>query len=453
MADKSKNILEGMKRRFHDIVGFFNYELWRIRPENLSAKRWVFIRWIRTIVLAFRGFDENKCSLRASALTFYTLLSIVPAVALGFGIAKGFDMQKVLENELLERMRGQEEIISNVITFSNRLLDQTKGGVIAGVGIIVLVWLIIKLLGNIEKSFNDIWGVPYPRSFGRKLSDYLSILFIAPILIIVSSGITVFITTQGEYIARELELLGPVSTLISICLKALPYCVIWLLFTFIYIFMPNTKVNLKSGILGGIVAGTIYEIVQWFYITFQVGVTKYGAIYGGFAVLPLFMIWLQISWLILLFGAEITFAHQNVDTYEFEPEALLASASLKRLLALGISQICVKRFCKGDKPWGAREISNALGIAVRLTNQILYDLVQCGILAETVGTDEKDPLYQPARDLNLISINSVIHALDEHGNKDMPLADSEEIKMISKCMEKFADILNKSDANLLLKDI
>jgi len=149
MADKSKNILEGMKRRFHDIVGFFNYELWRIRPENLSAKRWVFIRWIRTIVLAFRGFDENKCSLRASALTFYTLLSIVPAVALGFGIAKGFDMQKVLENELLERMRGQEEIISNVITFSNRLLDQTKGGVIAGVGIILLVWLIIKLLGNI----------------------------------------------------------------------------------------------------------------------------------------------------------------------------------------------------------------------------------------------------------------------------------------------------------------
>jgi len=120
---------------------------------------------------------------------------------------------------------------------------------------------------------------------------------------------------------------------------------------------------------------------------------------------------------------------------------------------LGISQICVKRFYKGDSPWGAHEISNALGIAVRLTNQILYDLVQCGILTETVGTGEKDPLYQPARDLNLISINSVIQALDEHGNKDMPLADSEEIKKIRKSMEKFADILNKSDANLLLKDI
>jgi membrane protein len=217
--------------------------------------------------------------------------------------------------------------------------------------------------------------------------------------------------------------------------------------------MPNTKVNFKSGILGGIVAGTIYELVQWFYITFQVGVTKYSAIYGGFAVLPLFIIWLQVSWLILLFGAEITFAHQNVDTYELEPESLRASPSFKRLLALGIAQICIKNFYNGNKPWDAREISNALGIAVRLTNQILYDLVQCGVLAETVGTDEKDPLYQPARDLNLLTINSVIQALDGLGSKDMPLVNSEEIKKISKSMEEFTAIINNSEANLLLKDI
>jgi membrane protein len=452
---KSKDIFKALKRQFNfqDIISLFTDDLWRIRPETLSPKKWFFIRQMRTIVLAFRGFDEDKCSLRASALTFYSLLSIVPGVALGFGIAKGFDMQKALEEELLKKMQGQEEVVANIITFANRLLDQNKGGVIAGIGIVLLVWLIIKLLGNIEKSFNDIWGVPYPRTFGRKLSDYLSILFIAPILMIVSSGITVFITTQSKYITQKLELLGPVSNLISITLNVLPYCVIWLLFTFIYIFMPNTKVNFKSGILGGIVAGTIYELVQWFYITFQVGVSKYGAIYGGFAVLPLFMIWLQVSWMILLFGAEITFAHQNVDTYEFEPESLRASLSFKRLIALGITQICIRNFYNGDKPWGAREISNALGIAVRLTNQILYDLVQCGVLAETVGTDEKDPLYQPARDLNLLSINSVIQALDGLGNKELPLVRSEEIKKISKCMEEFTSVINKSDANLLLKDI
>jgi len=452
---KSKDIFKALKRQlsFQDVISLFTDELWRIRPGTIPPQKWFFIRQMRTIVLAFRGFDENKCSLRASALTFYSLLSIVPAVALGFGIAKGFDMQERLEEELLEKMRGQEEVISNVITFANKLLDQTKGGVIAGIGIVLLVWLIIKLLGNIEKSFNDIWGVPYPRTFGRKLSDYLSVLFIAPILIIVSSSITVFITTQSIYISKKLVLLGPVSTLISITLNLLPYCVIWLLFSFIYIFMPNTKVNLKSGILGGIVAGTIYQLVQWFYITFQVGVSKYGAVYSGFAALPLFMIWLQVSWLIVLFGAEIAFAHQNVDTYELEPESLRASPSFKRLLALGIAQICIKNFYNGDKPWSAGEISNALGIAVRLTNQLLYDLVQCGILAETVGTDEKDPLYQPARDLNLLSINSVIQALDGLGNKDMPLVTSEEIKNISKCLEEFAAVINNSEANLLLKDI
>jgi membrane protein len=452
---KSKDIFKTLKRQFNfqDIISLITDELWRIRPETLSPKKWFFIRWIRTIVLAFRGFDEDKCSLRASALTFYSLLSIVPAVALVFGIAKGFDMQKVLEEELLKKIQGQEEIISDIITFANRLLDQTKGGIIAGIGIVVLVWLIIQLLGNIETSFNDIWGVPYPRTFGRKLGDYLSVLFIAPILMIVSSSITIFIATQSAYITKRWDMVVPISPLILISLKALPYCVIWLLFSFIYIFMPNTKVNFKSGILGGIVAGTIYELVQWFYITFQVGVTKYSAIYGGFAVLPLFIIWLQVSWLILLFGAEITFAHQNVDTYELEPESLRASPSFKRLLALGIAQICIKNFYNGNKPWDAREISNALGIAVRLTNQILYDLVQCGVLAETVGTDEKDPLYQPARDLNLLSINSVIQALDGLGSKDMPLVNSEEIKKISKSMEEFTAIINNSEANLLLKDI
>jgi membrane protein len=403
--------------------------------------------------MAFRGFDEDKCGLRASALTFYSLLSIVPTVALAFGIAKGFGMQKILERELLEKMRGQEEVISNVITFANKMLDQTKGGLIAGIGILILIWLIIKLLGNIEKSFNDIWGVPHSRTFGRKLSDYLSVLFVAPILVILSSSVTVFITTQITMIAERIDLLGPISPIILFFLKILPYCVIWLLFTFIYIFIPNTKVRFRSGLLGGIVAGTLYQIVQWFYINFQVGVSKYGAIYGSFAVLPLFMIWLQISWLIVLFGAEITFAHQNLDTYELEPESLRASHSLKRLLALSIAHLCVKNFSIGEKPWSAGEISNSLGIPVRLTNQIIYDLVQGGILAESVGQEEKVPLFQPARDINILSINFIIKAIDEIGSKDIPLVDSEEVKKITKCIEEFTALIDNSEANLLLKEL
>jgi membrane protein len=374
-------------------------------------------------------------------------------MALAFGIAKGFGMQKILQKELLEKMKGQEEIVQQFINLANNTLEQTKGGLIAGIGIVILVLLIIKLLSNIEKSFNDIWGIAHPRPFGRKLSDYLSVLFVAPLLIILSSSITVFVTTKITLITNEINLLGPVSFIVLFLLKFLPYLFIWFLFSFMYIFMPNTKVSFKSGILRGIVAGTIYELVQWFYITFQVGVTKYGAIYGSFAVLPLFMIWLQISWLIVLFGAEITFAHQHVDTYELEPRSLDTSSSLKRLLALGIAHICINNFSRGDKPWNGGEIANALGIPVRLTNQILYDLVRCGILSETIGEDEKAPLYQPARDIDTLSINFIIQALDELGNKEIPLIHSEEIDRISECVEEIKKTIDNSEANLLLKDI
>ncbi|MFC1869623.1 YihY/virulence factor BrkB family protein [Thermodesulfobacteriota bacterium] len=428
-------------------------DLWRIPLETLSPKRSFLIKQLRIIVLAFKGFDEDKCSLRASALTFYSLLSVVPAAALAFGIAKGFGMQRLFEKELLEKMKGQEEVVTYIINFANATLNEAKGGLIAGIGIVLLVWLIVKLLGNIEKSFNEIWGVPHSRPLGRKLSDYLSILFVAPILFIMSSSITVFVTTQITRITQKIDLIGPISPVILFSLKALPYCVIWLLFTFVYTFMPNTKVRFRSGILGGIAAGTVYEIVQWIYITFQVGASKYGAIYGSFAVLPLFMIWLQVSWLIVLFGAEISFAHQNVETYELEPDALKVSHEFKRLLALRIAHICIKNFSNGEKPWTAGEISNALGIPVRLTNQILADLVQCRVLSETKGTNEKDPLYQPARDVDTLSINFIIQAFDGLGGRDLPLVHSEEIDRILECMKEFRSIIDNSKANLLLKNI
>ena len=432
---------------------FISDDLWRIRLGTLSRRKSFFFKQLRVIVLAFRGFDEDKCSLRASALTFYSLISIVPAAALGFGIAKGFGLQKILENELVERMRGQEEVVTYVITFANSMLEDARGGLIAGVGIVSLFYFIIKLLGNIEASFNDIWGIQHSRPLGRKLSDYLSILFVAPILFIMSSSITVFVTTQITRITQKIDLLGPLGPMILFSMKFLPYCVIWFLFTFVYIFMPNTKVHFRSGFLGGIVGGTIYGFVQWIYITFQVGVSKYGAIYGSFAVLPLFMIWLQVSWLIVLFGAEIAFAYQNVETYEFEPDSLSVSHSFKRLLALRIAHLCIRNFTRGEAPLSAEEISSSLEMPIRLTNQILYDLVQCRVLSEAVGKNEKSLLYQPARDVDSLSIGYIIRAFDGIGTDNLPLIHSEAMNRISESIKEFAHTIDHSKANLLLKDI
>ena len=444
-----------MKRSLNidKMINFFRQDIWRIRSQKLPRKWSFLLKQLRIIILAFRGFFENKCSLMASALTFYSLLSVVPTLALIFGVAKGFGLQKLLEEDLLERFRGQEEVIVRIIAFAHSVLENTRSGLIAGIGVTVLLWLIIKLLGNIENSFNEIWGIERARTFGRKLSDYLLVMLTCPMLLVASSSITVFISTQVTHITDRIALLGIFSPLVSLVVKGIPYYIIWVLFTFIFIIMPNTRVRFRSALLAGVVAGTLYQIVQQAYITFQIGVVKYGAIYGSFAALPLFLVWLQVSWLIIFFGAEISFASQNVGTYEFEQDSSRSSPSFKRMVALLIAHVCVKNFCNADKPWSAKQISHLLEIPTRLVNHLLFDLVQSHVLSAVRETSESEPLYQPAIDLNNLSLNYVIQAIDSLGRNNIPIALSEERGKIADCLKEFAAVIENSRANLLLKDI
>jgi membrane protein len=346
------------------IIRFLTVDIWRIRLRNLPRNQHFLIKQLRVILLALRGFYEDRCQLRASALTFYSLLSLVPVLAMAFGVAKGFGLDTTLTEQLSAlsaKFPAQKQIFDDFMVYANRLLDNTKGGAIAGIGVAVLFWTIIKMLGNIEKSFNSIWGVKKSRPIGRKLSDYLSIMLICPILFIVSSSATVFVAGRIELLVEKIALLGAISPLIFAILKLFPYCIVWVLFSFIYIFMPNAKINLRSGVLAGIVAGTIFQVVQWVYVTFQIGVAKYNAIYATFAALPLFLLWLQLSWLVVLFGAEISFAHQNVDTYEFEPDCLRASNRFRKLLALRMTHQLVKNFCAGEDPAATVRVDGGAG--------------------------------------------------------------------------------------------
>ena len=314
------------------IIDFLKNDIWQIRLKSYPRPKSFLIRQLRIIVLAVRGFNEDKCKFRASALTFYSLLSIVPVIAMFFGIAKGFGLQQRVQNLIKTRLLGQEEITEKIIAFSNSLLENTSGGFIAGIGVALLFWMIIKVLSNVESSFNEIWGVKKSRSIGRKFSDYLSIMLVCPILLVMAGSLNVAINSQLQLITQKFTILNAIGPLVFVLLKLLPYCSVWITFTFIFIFIPNTKVKLKSALIAGIIAGTIFQLTQWVYIVFQIGVAKYGAIYGSFAALPLFLFWLQISWLIVLFGAELSFAHQNVETYEFEKDCLSVSLSFKKLL-------------------------------------------------------------------------------------------------------------------------
>lgn len=445
--------MQHLRKTISDIIDFLSTDIWRISSKTSSGKKYFFIKQLRIVILSIRGFDEDRCQLSASALTFYSLLSFVPIVALAFGIAKGFGFEELLEKQLMEKFSGQEEILGQVIEFANALLENTRGGMIAGIGVAVLFWSVLKVLGHIERSFNDVWEIKEARSFGRKFGDYLSMMLIAPVLVIVSSSATVFVKTQVELITEKVALLGMFSPLILSSLNLFPYIVIWLLFTFIYVLMPNTKVNLGSALLAGVVAGTIFQVTQLLYITFQVGVARHNAIYGSFAALPLFLIWLQISWLIVLFGAEISFAHQNVDTYEFESDSRRISAGHKTLLSLQIAHLLVNTFSKGEPPLTASAISHILEIPFRLVRQILHELVQSGTLSEIRTDDEQTFSYQPSRNVNVYTVKYILDSLEQRGTDRIPVAQTNELKVLSQALKDFSEAMEQSPANRLLVDI
>jgi membrane protein len=432
---------------------FATVDIWRIRLKGLPATRALPIKYARIFLAAFNAFAEHRCQLRASALTFFSLLSVVPVVAMAFGIAKGFALQKLLEQRLLGEFPGQEEVLLKVFEFANAFLENTKGGLIAGVGVIVLFWTIIKVLGNIEDSFNDIWGVVKARTLARKATDYLSIMLTAPVLLILSSSVTVFITTQVEFIAGKLELLGALRPLITFALKAAPYTIMWVLFAFVYVFIPNTKTHIPSCIFAGIVGGTIYQAVQWFYVKFQVGVAQYNAIYGSFAALPLFLVWLQLSWLIVLAGAEIAYAHQTADTHEFRPDALRASAAFRRLLSLRVAGLLCRRFASSPEPLTLPAILGATEMPEILLRTILDDLRDAGIVSVVASPVGREPGYQPALDTSLLTVKYVLDALEQQGVSDIPVARTPELEALSKSLSIFGALVETSPANKLLKDI
>ncbi len=435
------------------IVEYLVVGIWRVRLQDLPKKKSIFINPLRVFVLTLRKFDSDKCSLRASSLTFYALLSIVPVFAMAFGIAKGFGYENMLRDQLMARFAGQEEVFALIIGFAHTLLENTRGGMVAGIGVVVLLWTVIKVLYHIEYSFNEIWEIKSPRSLKRRLSNYISFMVVGPILLIASGSMTVFINSHILLVTERVALISFMGPFTFLLLKLVPYVLIWTIFTFAYIAMPNIKVNFKSALLAAVIAGTAYQLAQWGYIYFQVGIARYNAIYGSFAALPLFLIWLEISWLIVLFGAEISYAHQNADDYEFEHDCLEASPYLRKLLALQVTHYFAKNFAKGKGVLSASLIHDNLNIPYPLVHWILDNLEETKIILRAKGGYSIEPRYQIAKDINELSVNSVLDAIEKRGINTLPIAPASSYVTISRMLGDFKETIDKSPANRLLKDI
>ena len=437
-------------RRVDAIIHFFKTDIWRITRGDVSPLRFLVVEIVKKLMLAIRFFTAKRVLQKASALTYSTLLAIVPILAVVFAIARGFGYNKYIEVWFRDAFQSQPQAADVIIGFVNSYLVHTQSGVFLGIGLLFMLYTVLMLVSNVEDSFNEIWQVKTPRSIFRTFTDYLAMFFVFPILIVVSSGVSIFVATMANQMPNFLMLGTAVRTLIDL----IPYVLMSAMFIALYIFMPNTHVNPMSAVVPGILAGIAMQGLQFVYIHSQVFLSSYNAIYGSFAALPLFMLWVQISWTICLFGAELSYTNQNLDYYDYDANTGEVSHRYKIMLcALLMSRIC-RRFANGQKPYSALELREETTIPIRFVNDLLYDLREAGLLIE-VTSDEKGETsrYLPAEDIRNLTVGTMIDRLESHGNWKIALDVSELFTdKWSKAME-LRSIYLRDARNILLQEL
>ncbi len=436
------NLVTVIKTSWH----FVSEKIWHIRLDKVDKRQGFFLRQLRIFSLAVQGFNEDKCLTKATALTFYTLFSIVPILALVFAISKSVGYEKALQTEILNNYPEYASFLTTAFTSANSMLANTKGGVIAGVGVLLLLWSVLKLLVSIEANFNEIWEIKKGRSWIRKVTDYLTVMLIGPLFLIIAGGLTVAIQTK----VGNIHMLDVAS---KVFIKILAYVLVTGVFTFLYLVLPNTKVSFKSAVVAGFIAMILFEILQWAYVKFQIGANQLNAIYGGFAALPLFLIWVQYSWYVVLFGAELAFANQNVDHYELENEITKLSVRYKKVIALMIANLVGKGFYNGEKSLSSIEIAQRLDLPVRLARNIINEFVAAGIFIELRTDKTKEILYQPGITESKFTVKNVIELLEKNGVNTLPINDTNELIHINQLMRDLDKSLDTELGNTNIKDI
>ena len=351
----------------------------------------------RVLFVSVKRYCADQHKERAVALTYYTLFAIVPLAALSFGIAKGFDIESRLRLVLNERFGQHEELLKYVYQFADTTLKQSSGGLVAGVGVFALIWTVMWLAGNIEKAFNSVWGLPARKNIFRKFSDYLSIVLLLPIILVVLGSAGVFLRAFFKNLEEKLSFLGSTpGYALNLAGNLTPLLISILLFTVIYFTSPNTKVRFLPAFFAGIVAGVFFQALQDGFFYLQGSIYRYNRIYGSFAALPLFLIWLQWSWQIALFGAEIGFVAQKLDTGLFDESAMEKfSLRSRRVLQLALAAFIYKKFESGKGASEFGELLSEMKVSTFRLSAELSFLVDAGILFRGVSQN-REQTYLPA---------------------------------------------------------
>ncbi len=408
------------------------------------AVRWA-VQQYRLLFYTARGLVEHGTLVRSAALTFYTLMSIVPVAAVIFAVVKGFGLTETLLDNLYGIFPQHPEVIEYLIGFAERALARTQGGVVAVVALVTLFWAVIRAFASIESAFNNIWEVKTARSLTRQYSAYITIVVVVPLLWAATRALGLYVDAQ----------LGLGSSAWSFVVSKCAVLVMtWLIFAVLYTAIPNTKVRFRSALTAGVVAGTLFMLFQWGYVYLQRWMTSYNAIYGSFAALPLFLIWMQTSWQILLFGGELSFAYQNVARFAVERESLRISYDRRRRAMLAVMVVAARRFCAAQGSTGPEEIRGQLGVPTRLVNDLLYELAKAGMLAPVASEDaEHEVRFVPARDLTSLTLCDVIDAVETQGDATFAPSRAPEIGRVNEEWSRIAAAAHAAPGNVRLIDL
>lgn len=423
MGERQESLWSRINRNLRYIIS----GVWNDTRDHWSVKM------VKIINLSVQSFLDRDLQLRAASLTYSTVLAIVPALAMLFAIARGFGFQNLMQSELLRYFPSQRQALENALVYVDNYLSQASQGIFIGIGLIFLLWTLVSLMSNVENTFNHVWGITTRRSLQRKFTDYSALFLLLPVLIVCSAGISIFMSDAVQHVFEGKDLSPMVHRLLSF----MPTFISWIIFTAAYYMVPNTRVKLTGALCAGILCGTLFQVVQMLFMSGQIYVSKYNAIYGSFAFLPLMLVWMQISWLITLAGVVLTYAWQNFDSFVYRGKAQEVSPAYSRHLTLAVLALAAKRFKQRDGYLTRHELIYDYDIPGPLADSMLEQLQRAGLIcAITGGKHDDDKAFQPACDPDDITIVMATNALADQGHSHF----------IVKADERFAPVLKHLEA-------
>ena len=425
----------------------------RVVAERLRKSTPFWIRQRRIIYLLYKGIKRDNIYIKASALTFFTILSVIPMVALAFGIAKGFGLNDELRAQIIMQFHNQEQVMNWILDFANNTLEQTSGGWLAGIGVVFLFSTVGQLLRYVENAFNSIWKVEETRVWHRQVTDYLAVIILVPVLFVASSSATVLATTRLNEILGRSDMLEGLKPVVAFLIQLIPFILLCTISTAAFLAMPNTRVKLRNALIAGLIAGIALQVLQILYVETQMGLTRLGALYGSFAAVPLLMVWIQMSWVIVLMGAQLTYYLQNITRYEFEFDVQTVSPRQKKRLSLLVMHSLIEDFVKGAEPRAPEEISLELSLPARTVHDCLDMLNEASLVTEVWNEELEKYVYQPATDINRMTLSFILERLDLSGSQHKVVINNADYRKIDAALTRFESLIASSETNILLRDL